>query len=368
MPTVLQACVVLTANASISGGDSPLRILPPPNHARAVLGFFPGAYSSIAPWKLVFRRVNVSGMKAIRIHSLGAPDVLQLEETPRPEPDDNEILIHVKAASVNPVDYKIRSGEFKKGEIKLPTTLGRDVAGVVESVGRNVSSLKPGDEVYAFLGSKSGGYAQYAVAEQNEVSKKPDTLDFVEAAAVPLAAETAWQALFDHGNLQPGERVLIHGAAGGVGHFAVQFAKAKGATVIATASKEDLHFVDELGADQVIDYKAQAFEKIVHDVDLVVDLVGGETQKKSWAVLKDGGRMVSTLEPPSKEEAARKHAKAVVFMAEAKAEQLEAIARLITDAKVTVVVSKVLPLGEAKEAHEKLENEHSQGKLVLSVD
>lgn len=307
-------------------------------------------------------------MKAIRIHSLGNPDVLQLEDTPRPEPGDNEILIHVKAASVNPVDYKIRSGEFKKGEIKLPTTLGRDVAGVVESVGRNITSVRPGEEVYAFLGANSGGYAEYAIAEQNEVSRKPDKLDFVEAAAVPLAAETAWQALFDHGELKPGERVLIHGAGGGVGHFAVQFAKAKGATVIATVSKEDVNFVSELGADRVIDHKAEDFEKTVRDIDLVVDLIGGETQKKSWAVLKDGGRMVSVLEQPSKEEAARKHAKALAFMAKPNAEQLEEIGELISDNKVTVAVSKVMPLEEAKEAHELLEHEHSQGKLVLTVD
>lgn len=307
-------------------------------------------------------------MKAIRIHSLGDPDVLKLEDTPRPEPGDNEILIHVKAASVNPVDYKIRSGEFKKGEIKLPTTLGRDVAGVVESVGRNVRNVKPGQEVYAFLGAKSGGYAEYAIAEQNEVSPKPDRLDFVEAAAVPLAAETAWQALFDHGELKQGERVLIHGAGGGVGHFAVQFAKAKGATVIATASKEDVNFVSELGADRVIDHKTEDFEKTVREVDLVIDLIGGETQKKSWTVLKDGGRMVSVLEQPSKEEAERKHAKAVVFMAQPKAEQLEEIGELISDNKVTVAVSKVLPLEEAKEAHKRLEHEHSQGKLVLTVD
>ncbi len=307
-------------------------------------------------------------MKAVRIHTLGDSDVLKVEETPRPEPGDNEILIHVKAASVNPVDYKIRSGAFKKGEIKLPTTLGRDVAGIVEAVGSKVTTVKPGEEVYAFLGSHSGGYAEYAIAQPNEVSRKPDTLDFVEAAAVPLAAETAWQALFDHGNLQAGERVLIHGAAGGVGHFAVQFAKAKGATVIATAGQEDINFVSELGADRVIDYKAENFQTSVKDIDLVIDLVGGEAQKKSWSVLKDGGRLISTVEPPSKEEAARKHAKIAVFMAEAKAEQLKAIAQLINDGKVTVVVSKVLPLDDAKEAHETLENEHSQGKLVLSVD
>jgi NADPH:quinone reductase-like Zn-dependent oxidoreductase len=307
-------------------------------------------------------------MKAIRIHSFGDPDVLTLEDMPRPTPADGEVLIRVKAASVNPVDYKIRSGHYKKRDIQLPTTLGRDVAGIIEAEGRGVAGFKPGDEVYAFLGSESGGYAEYAIAKENEVAPKPERLDFVGAAAVPLAAETAWQALFDHGGLQAGERVLIHGAAGGVGHFAVQFARAKGATVIATASGKDLMLVQELGADEAIDYHAQRFEEVVRDIDLVIDLVGGETQKKSWQVLKDGGRMVSTLEQPSKEEAARHHAQAKVFMAEPRAEQLREIAQLIDDQKVSVVVAGTLPLAAAKAAHERLEHEHFPGKLVLTVD
>lgn len=306
-------------------------------------------------------------MKAVRIHSLGAPEVLTLEDTPRPEPNDGEVLIRVKAASVNPVDYKIRSGHFMKGKILLPTTLGRDVAGPIEAVGPGVTAFKPGDEVYAYLASESGGYAEFAVAKENEVAPKPRTLDFVRAAAIPLAAETAWQALFDHGHLKSGETVLIHGAGGGVGHFAVQFAKAKGARVVATASGADLDLVRKLGADDVIDYKAKPFEDSVHDVDLVIDLIGGETQKRSWKVLKEGGRLVSTVEQPSAEEAQRKRAQATVFMAKAYAEQLREIAQLVDAGKVRVVISQTLPLSEAKEAHQQLEHEHTQGKVVLTV-
>jgi len=306
-------------------------------------------------------------MKAVRIHSVGEPDILTVEEMPRPEPGDGEVLIRVKAASVNPVDYKIRSGSYKRAQIRLPLTLGRDAAGVIEGVGRGVAGLKTGDEVFAFLGAESGGYAEYAIAKENEVAPKPASLDFVHAAAVPLAAETAWQALFDHGHLKANETVLIHGAGGGVGHFAVQFAKTKGAHVIATASGADLELVRSLGADEVIDYKAQRFDETLRDVDLVIDLIGGETQKKSWHVLKDGGRIVSTLEPPSAAEAQRKHAQATAFMAQPRAEQLRAIGQLIDDGKVRVVVSSTRPLEEAREAHQHLEHDHIQGKVVLTV-
>lgn len=307
-------------------------------------------------------------MKAVRIHSLGEPDVLTVEETDRPEPKDGEVLIRVKAASVNPVDYKIRSGHFRKAETQLPTTLGRDVAGVIEAVGWGVVGFKPGDEVMAYLAVESGGYAEYAIAKESEVAPKPESLDFAHAAAVPLAAETAWQALFRHGHLRAGETVLIHGAGGGVGHLAVQFAKAKGARVIATASSADLQLVRDLGADQVIDYKAQRFEDVVRDVDLVVDLIGGETQKRSWKTLKDGGRLVSTLEPPSREEAEGKHAQTAIFMAEADPQELREIGQLIDDGKVRVVVSTALPLEQARQAHERMEHEHTQGKVVLTVD
>ncbi|HVW22806.1 MAG TPA: NADP-dependent oxidoreductase [Opitutaceae bacterium] len=306
-------------------------------------------------------------MKAVRIHEFGDSNVLTLEDAPKPELHDGEVLIKVRAASVNPVDYKIRSGSFKKADIKLPATLGRDVAGVVEAVGGRVNGFKPGDDVYAYLSYQNGGYAEYAIAKSQEVAPKPVAVDYVHAAAVPLAAITAWQGLFDHGRLQPGQRVLIHGAAGGVGHYAVQFAKAKGATVIATAGKDDAVMLKQLGADEVIDYHSERFEDRARDVDLVLDLVGGDTQRRSWAVLKPGGRMVSTLEQPSPEQARARQAEGKVFMAEAKAEQLREIGRMIDADKVTVLVEKTLPLERAKEAHDTLENQHVRGKVVLTV-
>lgn len=306
-------------------------------------------------------------MKAVRIHEFGDSDVLTLEDAPKPQVHDGEILIKVRAASINPVDCKIRSGSFKKVDTKLPATLGRDVAGVVEAVGKGVTETKAGDDVYAFLSYDSGGYAEYAIAKPQEVAPKPVAVDFVHAAAVPLAAITAWQGLFDHGKLQVGQRVLIHGASGGVGHYAVQFAKAKGATVFATAGKEDATMLRQIGADEVIDYKNERFEDKARDIDLVLDLVGGDTQRRSWAVLKPGGRMISTLEQPSAEQARARHAEGKVFMAQAKAEQLREIGRLIDADKVTVLVEKTLPLAKAKEAHDTLENQHVRGKVVLTV-
>jgi len=305
-------------------------------------------------------------MKAIRIHSFGGPEVLSLEDINRPQPADGEVVIKVRAAGVNPVDYKIRGGSMK-GDITLPTTLGRDVSGVVEAVGRGVKGTEVGDEVYAFLGSHSGGYAEFAVAKAEEMAPKPASLDYVHAAAVPLAATTAWQALFDHGKLQRGQRVLIHGAGGGVGHFAVQFAKARGATVIATGAPEDMELLRRLGADEVINYEKERFENRAKDIDLVIDLIAGDTQERSWNVLKDGGKIISTLKPPSEQKAAEHHAKAEAFYAEPRRDELIEIGRMIDAGKVSVVVEKTFPLARARLAHEKMESEHSRGKLVLEV-
>lgn len=307
-------------------------------------------------------------MKAVRIYSFGGPEVLQVEDVPRPEPGEGEVLIRVRAASVNPVDYKMRQGGYRRAKIELPATLGRDVSGTVEAVGPGAGGVRVGEDVYAFLGARGGGYAEYAIARAGEVARKPARLDEVHAAAVPLAGETAWQALFDHGRLEPGERVLIHGAAGGVGHLAVQFAKVRGARVIATGRGGDAELLRTLGADEVIDADAERFEDRVRDIDLVIDLVGGEIQQRSWPVLKDGGRLVSTLAEPSPDEARAKRAKGVVFMAEPRAEQLAEMARLFDDGKVRVEVETVLPLAEARRAHERLERQLTRGKVVLTTD
>ncbi len=290
-----------------------------------------------------------------------------MEEVPRPQPGEGEVLIRVRAASVNPVDSKIRSGKYRKGNAEFPLTLGRDVSGTVESLGPGVGGISQGDQVYAFLGSHSGGYAEYAIARTSELARKPARLDNAHAAAVPLAATTAWQALFDHGGLQAGERVLIHGGAGGVGHFAVQFAKTRGAHVIATGRRDDFPLLRELGADEVIDYTAQEFATQVRDIDLVIDLIGGETQRQSWKVLKPGGRLVSTIDQPSAEQARAHHAQGKVFMAEPKAEELREIGSLIDEGKVKVEIKEVLPLSDARQAHDDLEHQHTRGKIVLTV-
>jgi NADPH:quinone reductase-like Zn-dependent oxidoreductase len=305
-------------------------------------------------------------MKAVRIHEFGGPEVLRVEDQPRPEPAPGEVLVRVEAASVNPVDYKMRNGGYVP-QSALPLTLGRDVAGVVESAPDEASGFKAGDAVYAMLARDRGGYVEYVAVKAADCALKPERLDFIQAAAVPLAALTAWQGLFDHGCLNSGQRVLIHGASGGVGHFAVQFAKARGATVFATCSQDDAAFVRGLGADEVIDYHAERFEDRARDIDLVYDLVGGETQDRSWAVLKDGGVMVSTLNEPDKAKEQAKHAHGVHYMAQPNGGQLAEIAKLIDDGKVTPTVAAVFPLAEAAKAERKLEDGHVRGKIVLEV-
>jgi NADPH:quinone reductase-like Zn-dependent oxidoreductase len=306
-------------------------------------------------------------MKAVRIHSFGNPDVMQIEDIEAPRPEKGEVLIRVVAASVNPVDFKMRNGQFKLPGARMPLTLGRDVSGTIEAVGRGVSGFKVGDEVFALLDSDHGGYAEFVSVRAEAVARKPVSIDHAHASAVPLAAITAWQGLFDHGKLKAGERVLIHGAAGGVGHFAVQFAKNRGAVVFATARAEDAELLRDLGADEVIDYRNERFEDLVHDLDLIFDLVAGETQKRSWNTLKKGGRMVSTLQAPSKSDALKAGAKGEHFMAEPNREELEEIGRMIDDGKIRVVVQESMPLDEVRHAHDMLEHEHVQGKLVLEV-
>jgi NADPH:quinone reductase-like Zn-dependent oxidoreductase len=307
-------------------------------------------------------------MLAVRIHEFGGPEVLRIETLDRPTPKDDEVLIKVRAASVNPVDYKTRSGGYPLvTKQQLPRVLGRDVAGVVMNVGRAVQGVRTGDAVYALLDRDNGGYAEYVAIKAELACPQPKTLQAVDAAAVPLAAMTAWQGLFDHGKLEPNQTVLIHGGAGGVGHFAIQLAKAKGARVITTAGANDLGFVQELGADQAIDYKAQHFEEQVRDVDVVYDLIGGETQKRSWAVLKRGGRLVSTLGKPPEQEATKHGVQGIGYMAETKPAELREITALIEAGKVRVIVQATYPLAEAAAAQQRVEKEHTRGKVVLTV-
>ncbi|WP_027162070.1 NADP-dependent oxidoreductase [Mesorhizobium sp. WSM1293] len=303
-------------------------------------------------------------MKAIRIHAFGGPEVLSIDQVPSPQPLDDEVVLRVRAASVNPIDYKTREGSVSE---TLPVTLGRDVSGTVEICGTRAHTLKKGDPLFAMLGHDRGGNAEYVVVKATEPAAKPDRLSHVEAAAVPLAGITAWQGLFDHGGLKSGQRVLIHGGAGGVGHLAIQLAKAAGAFVATTVSAEDVVFVRELGADQTVDYKNQRFEEVVDAVDLVFDLVAGDTQERSWEVLKPGGTLVSTLSQPSQEKANLRRARGVSYLAEPNAAHLAEIGRLIEAGKVTPFVQATYPLGEVAKAEERLENEHVRGKIVLEV-
>jgi NADPH:quinone reductase-like Zn-dependent oxidoreductase len=307
-------------------------------------------------------------MKAVCIHSFGGPEVLKLESVDIPQPKADEVLIRIHAASVNPVDYKIRAGKYPPvKEQQLPKVLGRDVSGTIERCGSAVQNFKEGDAVYAMLDGGSGGYAQYATIKASLCSRKPESLDYSQAAAIPLAGLTAWQGLFDEGNLHAGQRVLIHGGAGGVGHLAIQFAKAKGATVCTTVSSQDVEFARSLGADEVVDYKTERFEEKLHDVDLVFDLVAGDTQERSWSVLKDGGTMISTLAKPSDIKAREHHARATNYVAHPDGAELAEIARLVDSGKVRPCVLATYPLADAAVAQQRLEREHPHGKVVLQV-
>jgi NADPH:quinone reductase-like Zn-dependent oxidoreductase len=307
-------------------------------------------------------------MKAVRIHSFGGPEVLQLEELPVPEPAQGEVLVRVHAASVNPVDWKTREGKYPAVNAqRLPLVLGRDVAGHVERCGEGVRGFSVGEAVYAMLDRDHGGYAEYVIVKADDLAVKPGRLDFTGAAAVPLAAMTAWQGLFDHGQLVSGQHVLIHGGAGGVGHLAVQLAKARGAHVTSVVSTEDADFARQLGADEVIDYKRERFEDRVRDVDLVFDLIDGETQERSWQVLKRGGTLISTLRRPSEERARTLGARVGNYQAQPNAAELDAIARLIDDDRLRPHVERVFPLEQAREAQQIQQNGHLRGKVVLEV-
>lgn len=256
-------------------------------------------------------------MKAVRIHAFGGPEVLELDEIPIPSAAEGRALVRVLAASINPVDYKMRKGGYPKlPKEALPATLGRDFAGVIDGLSDETAPFRVGDQEFGHLDWDHGAYAEYCSAGIVGLAKMPSTIDAVAAAAVPLAATTAWQGLFDHGHLKAGQTVLIHGGSGGVGGFAVQFAKHVKATVYATASGEGLDLVRAYGADRAIDYKNEEFEDVVSDVDFVLDLIGGETQARSWTVLKTGGVLISTLEQPDEAKAVEKQARAARFTAE----------------------------------------------------
>ncbi len=275
--------------------------------------------------------------------------------------------MRIHAASVNPIDFKLASGNMRQiMPINFPWIPGGDFSGVVAEVGPGVTGLKKGDAVY---GDASGGgaYAELYAAPVGMVAAKPQKLSDVEAASVPLAAQTAWQGLFDNGHLARGETVLIHGAAGGVGSFAVQLAHLKGAKVLATGSASSTEYLRSLGADQVIDYKATPFESVVKNIDLVLDLIGGDTQRRSFGVLKSGGRLIATAQPPSPEEATKHKVQAAMMQMKANTANLQQLAELLDSGKLKTGVTKTYPLSKVRDAWTEIIAGHARGKIVLQV-
>lgn len=308
-------------------------------------------------------------MKAVQIHSYGGPEVLAYEDVALPEIATDEVLIQVYAAAINPVDWKIREGHLKDFlPHHLPLILGWDVSGVVTTVGADVTTFKPGDEVYSRPNiERNGTYAEYIAVKASEVALKPKTIDHVHAAAVPLAGITAWHALFEAAQLTTGQRVLIHAAAGGVGSYAVQFARWQGAYVIGTASAHNRDFLLKLGADEVIDYRSDRFEEVVEPVDVVFDTIGGEVQERSWQIVKPGGILVSVIAPPSEEKAAAQGCRSAFVFIQPRADWLTEIAQLIDTQQVEPIVETVLPLSQAAEAHQLSQSGRTRGKIVLQV-
>jgi NADPH:quinone reductase-like Zn-dependent oxidoreductase len=309
-------------------------------------------------------------MKAIRIHGRGGPDHLVYEDVPQPHPGPGEVLVRVYATGV--IANELRWGETyetKAGSKRVLPIPGRDLSGVVEEVGPGVTAITKGSEVYAMLAyGRDGAEAEYTIALPSELAPKPRTLDHVQAAAVPLTALTAWQALFEHAGLAARQTVLIHGAAGGVGVFAVQLARWAGAHAIGTASARNRDFLRELGVNEIIDYTTTRFEEVVHDVDLVFDTVGGDTLERSWQVVKPGGVLVSVVSPrPSFEEAKARGVRPVWFVVEPNREELIQIGALIDAGQVRPIIETVLPLSQARQAYEQGARGHTRGKIVLRV-
>jgi NADPH:quinone reductase-like Zn-dependent oxidoreductase len=308
-------------------------------------------------------------MKAVVVHEYGGPEVLKYEDAPRPEPKEDQILVRVIAAAVNPVDGMIRSGKFANYfHTTFPLIPGYDISGVVEKTGPKITKFKAGDPVYAYIGLKEGGgYAEYAVATEKEAAPKPKSLTFGEAAAVPLAAETAWQALIDTAKLSAGQTVLIHGGSGGVGSFAIQIAKARGAKVIATASTPNQDLLKQLGADVAVDYTKTKFEDVAKDVDVVLDSVGKDTLSRSYGVVKKGGFIVSLVARPDQVELDKREIRGASLDVKPDADELAEITKFIEAKKIKPVVSQVLPLSEAAKAQEQAATGHTRGKIVLKV-
>jgi NADPH:quinone reductase-like Zn-dependent oxidoreductase len=316
--------------------------------------------------------MGARNMKAAQINKYGGSEVVEINKNaPRPTVSQGHLLIEVHAAGVNPVDWKIREGYMRQmAPLKFPATLGGDFSGVIAEVGEGVSGFEKGDEVYgqaSITRGGSGSFAEFASADVNTTAPKPKNTSHVEAAALPLTGVSAWQALVDHIGLSRGEKILIHGGAGGIGSIAIQLAKYLGAYVATTVSAKDIPYVKELGADEAIDYKNQSFEDLVHDYDAVYDTVGGETYVKSFKVLKKGGIIVSMLEQPRSDLMEQYEVNAIGQFTQVNSERLSKLAELVEKRAIKVHVEKTFPLEQAGEALAYLQNGHPRGKVVLKI-
>lgn len=308
--------------------------------------------------------MSLTTMQAVRVYQYGGAEQLKLEEVPKPEPQPGEVLLRVQAAGVAPADWKIREGLFASFYTpQFPYIPGSICSGVVEALGSGVTTFKVGDVVFGQ--STHGAYAEYTTSSVETLALKPEALSFDEAATIAGGATTAWQALFDQGKLLAGERVLIHGAAGGVGLFAVQFAYWKGAQVFATTSTANADFVRSLGASTVIDYTSTPFEQVAHEMDLVFDTIGGETLERSLSTLKRGGRLISINGDPAPEKAQALGVEARFFSGNTTSAVLSNIARLIEAGHVRVFVGQTFPLSDVRSAQARSQAGHGRGRIVL---
>jgi len=322
---------------------------------------------AVVTWTFVSAQSTKPMMKAVVVHEYGGPEMLKYEDAPRPEPKENEMLVRMIAAGVNPVDASIRSGKYAKFfGTTLPLIPGYDLAGVVEKTGAKITKFKVGDPIYAYV-MWGGGYAEYASANESEAAAKPKSLTFAEAAAVPLAALTAWQALIDEAKLDKGQTVLIHGGSGGVGSFAIQIAKARGAKVIATASTPNQGLLKQLGADVAVDYTKQKFEDVAKDVDVVLDSVGRDTLARSYGLLKKGGFIATLVARLDQAELDKHGIRGASISVKPNADELAEITKLIEAKKIKPIVSLTLPLSDAIKAQQQAATHHTRGKIVLQI-
>lgn len=303
-------------------------------------------------------------MKVAVIHSFGGSDKIKIEDSPRPQIKSDGVLVRIHDAGINPIDWKIREGYMKSAQPQFPLTLGQDFAGEVVEVGPNVKGFRKGDSVFGFA---RGSYAEFASVSTDKISLMPKSLDFETAAAIPTAGLTAWQLLMDQAHIKEGQKILIHGAAGGVGSFAVQLAVWKKAHVIATAAASDAEYLKGLGAQKIIDYKTTRFEEVAKDVDIVIDLVGGDTLSRSYQIMNKGGIALSTVGSVKEAEASAHNIRGINFVMTPNSKDLAELAKLFEQKVLRLRKGEVLPLAEAKKAQDLNQKGHSHGKIILKM-